>query len=134
VAREVRRLLPKTPDQESDKAYRTFRKLLESAQSEYKKAHAMLEEGELQGFMVANDRKSAKQKERLIATLEKFSATLDADVLTLQEIAKDEIASGCLPDLLCFRQCGRLIQWTCLRAGGQPLGFPWNPLQCPYSL
>lgn len=81
VAREVRRLLPTTPDQESDDAYRAYRKLLESAQSEYKKAHEMLEEGELEGFLAANDEKSNKQKARLIATLEKFDATLHADML-----------------------------------------------------
>jgi hypothetical protein len=71
---------------------------------------AMLEEGELQGFLAASDKKSAKQKKLLIKTLQKFSATLDADVLAIRE----NTASGCLPDLLCFRQCGWLIQWTCL--------------------
>jgi hypothetical protein len=81
VMREVRRLLDTTPDQESDDAYRAFRKLLESAQSEYKKAHEMLEEGELEGFLAANDQKSSKQKARLIATMEKFEAALHADRL-----------------------------------------------------
>jgi hypothetical protein len=63
VAREVRRLLATNiPDPESDTAYRKYRKLLESAKSEYGKAHRILEEGELDGFIVAEDRKSGQQK------------------------------------------------------------------------
>jgi hypothetical protein len=85
VAREVRRLLP-TPDQESDSAYRAYRQRLESAISEYRKAHAMLEEGELDGFMAADDKKSQRQKKRLLAMLEKFVATLDGDALVLQGV------------------------------------------------
>jgi hypothetical protein len=83
VWREVRRLLP-TPDQESDSAYRAYRQRLESAISEYRKAHAMLEEGEMDGFMAADDKKSQRQKKRLLAMLEKFTATLEEDALALQ--------------------------------------------------
>jgi hypothetical protein len=111
VARQVRRLLPATPDQESDEAYRAFRRLLESAQSEYRKAHTMLEEGELEGFLAACDRKSTKQKKQLIATMAKLEAALHADMLNMEDMAEEEMAKGCLPDLLCFRKCGLLIQW-----------------------
>lgn len=85
VMREVRRLLGGTPDEESDTAYRAYRKLLESAQSEYKKAHAMLEEGELDGFLAASDKQSIKQKARLIAAVEKFVKALRGDALALRE-------------------------------------------------
>jgi hypothetical protein len=84
VAREVRRLLPVTADEESDSAYRAYRQRLESAIYEYREAHAMLEEGEMDGFLAADDKKSQRQKKRLLAMLEKFTATLEEDALALQ--------------------------------------------------
>jgi uncharacterized caspase-like protein len=81
VDREVRRLLPSTPDQENDDAYRKFRKLVESAQSEYKKAHQMLEEGELEGLLAATD----KQRVRLMRAIGKFVDLLNGDAETLRE-------------------------------------------------
>jgi hypothetical protein len=89
VWREVRRLLGAIPDEESDDAYRAYRKLLESAISEYRKAHQLLEKGELEGFMLAEDKKSLQQRKRLLTMLEKFAATLDGDALALQGVAAE---------------------------------------------
>jgi hypothetical protein len=91
VAREVRRLMGNIPDKESDEAYRAYRKVPESAASEYRKAHEMLEEGDLDGFLAAEDRRSRQQRKRLLAMLEKFTATLHGDALTLEGVPKEEI-------------------------------------------
>jgi hypothetical protein len=72
VWREVRRLLGAIPAEESDKAYRGYRKLLESAASRYRKAHQMLEDGELEGFIAADDKRNKQQRKRLLVTLEKL--------------------------------------------------------------
>jgi hypothetical protein len=41
-------------------------------------------EGELEGFLGADDRRNKKQRKRLLTTLAKFTATLDGDASTLQ--------------------------------------------------
>jgi hypothetical protein len=86
VWREVRRLLGAIPPEESDKAYRAYRKLLESAASRYRKAHQLLEEGELEGFITADDKRAKKQRKRLLVTLEKLANTMDGDALALQGV------------------------------------------------
>jgi hypothetical protein len=85
VWREVRRLLGAIPDEEGDHAYR-YRKLLESAVSAYRKAHKMLEDGDLEGFLLAEDKKSLRQRKRLLGTPEKFTGTLEKDAMALQGI------------------------------------------------
>ena len=47
---------------------------------------SLADEGELDGFMAADDKKSQRQKKRLLAMLEKFVATLDGDALVLQGV------------------------------------------------
>jgi hypothetical protein len=90
VWREVRRLLGAIPREESDKAYRAYRKLLESAASQYRKAHQLLEEGEMEGFLAADDKRSKQQRKRLVGLLEKLTATLEGDALALQGIQEME--------------------------------------------
>jgi hypothetical protein len=95
VWREVRRLLGAIPDEESDKAYRAYRKLLESAASRYRKAHQLLEDGELEGFLTADDKRSLRQRKRLLGMLEKLAAILEEDALKLQGIEEDAVHSPC---------------------------------------
>jgi hypothetical protein len=116
VMREVRRLLGNAaPSQESDPAYREYRKLLGSAQSRCKKAHGLLEEGDMDGFLVADDKATKKQKARLVAMIGKLTPALGRDALILQgeevepdaEPARDFASrSSPLPDLLSFRCYG----------------------------
>ena len=91
VWREVRRLLGTIPGEESDRAYRAYRKLLESAASRYRKAHQLLEEGELEGFLTADDKRSKQQRKRLLVTVEKFTVTLEEDALQLQGVRVEAV-------------------------------------------
>jgi hypothetical protein len=54
----------------------------------------MLEDGELDGFMAADDKKSQRQKKRLLAMLEKFTVALEADALALQGMEEVESDQG----------------------------------------
>jgi hypothetical protein len=119
VAREVRRLLgslgAKTPNDDSDAGSRAYRKLLESAQARLKKAHRLLETGDLDGFIVADDKATKRQKARLLALLGKLAAGLRWDALILQgEEVEEEphreitVRSSPLPDLLSFRHYGEV--------------------------
>jgi hypothetical protein len=90
VWREVRRLLGAIPGEESDKAYRAYRKLLESAASRYRKAHQMLEDGELEGFITADDKRAKRQRKLLLGMLEKLANTLEGDAMALQGIQEDD--------------------------------------------
>lgn len=56
---------------------------------EYRKAHKMFAEGELDGFIATDDNRSKQQKKRLLATREDFIGDLSYDALTL-EIEEDE--------------------------------------------
>jgi hypothetical protein len=111
VWREVRRLLGAVPSEESDKAYRAYRKLLESAASRYRKAHQMLEDGELEGFILAEDKRAKQQRKRLLGMLEKLTATLDGDALALQgiqEVEADQETNGSV-DLFVLRSTGHSL-------------------------
>ena len=64
--------------------------MLESAASLYRKAHQLLEEGELEGFLTADDKRSKQQRKKLLVTLEKFTATLEGDALALQGVREED--------------------------------------------
>jgi hypothetical protein len=49
----------------------------------------MLEDGDLERFLVAEDETSERQKERLVAMLDKFIAVLSSDAVALQRIKEE---------------------------------------------
>ena len=81
VNREVRRLLPKTADPDTDTRFRKFRQHLESARAEYARAHQILEDNELEDFFACTDKKSRRQRQAVIKTIEKLTIQLGGDLL-----------------------------------------------------
>jgi len=85
VAREVRRLRDHQPDEDTDENLRAFRKALGAARQEYEKAHKMIKEGKLDGFLVCDDDPSVRRLRAVVKAYGSFIAKLHWDRQTFEE-------------------------------------------------
>jgi hypothetical protein len=76
VDREVRRLLPRKPDEETDNNYRIYRNLIEKISTNYKRALMMVLGGKLEQWLALSDKKSCRQQAQLAAKMIKLSDAL----------------------------------------------------------
>ena len=64
---------------------RAFRKALGAARQEYEKAHKMIKEGKLDGFLVCDDGPSVRRLRAVVKALGSFIAKLYSDRQTFEE-------------------------------------------------
>jgi hypothetical protein len=76
VDREVRRLLPRKPDEETDDNYRAYRNLIEKISTIYSRALMMVLDGKLEQWLALSDKKSCRQQAQLAAKMTKLADAL----------------------------------------------------------